>query len=45
MLQELGLFDEEYLLDCIRGLQRRDVLPKRSADEKEEESNFKEGGF
>ena len=45
MLQELGLFDEEYLLDCIRGLQRRDVLPKRSADENEEEANYEEGGF
>ena len=45
MLQELGLFDEEYLLDCIRGLQRRDVLPKRRADENEEEANFEEGGF
>ena len=45
MLQELGLFDEEYLLDCIMGLQRRDVLPKRSADENEEEVNFEEGGF
>ena len=45
MLQELGLFDEDYLLDCIRGLQRRDVLPKRSADENEEEANFEEGGF
>ena len=45
MLQELGLFDEEYLLDCIRGLQRRDVLPKRRADENEEEANYEEGGF
>ena len=45
MLQELGLFDEEYLLECIRGLQRRDVLPKRRADENEEEANFEEGGF
>ena len=34
-----------YLLDCIRGLQRRDVLPKRHADENEEEANFEEGGF
>lgn len=45
MLQELGLFDEEYLLDCIMGLQRRDVLPKRHADENEEEANYEEGGF
>ena len=45
MLQELGLFDEEYLLDCIRGLQRRDVLPRRRADGNEEEANFEEGGF
>ena len=45
MLQELGLFDEEYLLDCIRGLQRRDVLPKRRADGDREEANFEEGGF
>lgn len=45
MLQELGLFDEDYILNCIRGLQRRDVLPRRQADGNEEEANFEEGGF
>lgn len=40
MLQELGLFDEDYILNCIKGLLGREVLPKRNADDLEEEANI-----
>lgn len=40
MLQELGLFDEDYILNCIKGLLGREVLPERNADDSEEEANL-----
>ena len=40
MLQELGLFDEDYILNCIKGLLGREVLPERNADDSGEEANL-----
>ena len=45
MLQEMGLFDEDYVFRCIMGRQSHSVLPEWDGDDEDTGGVFDDGGF